>query len=203
MATVGDRYLLTLRAHSVINSQSVQNVFAYELDSGSGGAPALNDAFAIVVLPDIQAVLVGDTFIDDLYTVNLDDPADYDDKVISSSGLVSGDAMPSFVAWEFEYVRATRAVNNGRKAFGMVSESSVTIGEADAAIIGALTTLAVTLSAPVPTAGLTSTWLPRIFRRPGTYSSGVVAAPGQFFPISDVRYRKVSTQSTRKVGRGS
>jgi hypothetical protein len=203
MASVGDRYLVTVRAHSVINSQAIQNVFAYELMSGSGGANVLNDTFASQVLLPMSAVLSTDTFIDDLYTVNLDDPSDYDLKVISGAGSVSGDTMPSFVAWEFEYVRATRAVNNGRKALGMLSESSVTGGEAASGILTDLNNLATTFSADVVGTGLTPVWTPRIFRRPGTYSSGVVAAPGQFFPISDVRYRRVSTQSTRKVGRGS
>jgi hypothetical protein len=203
MATVGDRYLLTLRGHSNINTQSIQNVFAYELTLGAGGAANLNDAFDANVMPQIQGVTVGDTHFDDLYTVNLDDPTDFHTQVLSVTGLVSGDASASFLVWEFEYLRASRAVNNGRKAIGMVSESSVTGGEADPSILVDLSNLAVTFSSPLSDVGVTTTWTPRIFRRPGTYSSGVVAPPGEFFPIFDVLYRRVSTQSTRKSGRGS
>jgi len=203
MASVGDRYLATLRAHSNINTQSIQNVFAYELTDGAGGAVTFNATFEAQILPLIQAVIVGDTHFDEIYTVNLDDPADYELHVLDVSGLVAGDAMPSFVAWEFEYVRSTRAVNNGRKAFGMVSETSVTGGEADPLIADELDDLATALSAPLVGTGLTPTWEPKIFRRPGTYASGVQAPPGAFFPISTVRYRRVSTQSTRKVGRGA
>lgn len=203
MATVGDRYLVTLRAHSNINTQAVQNVFAYELMSGAGGASLLNDSFALNVLPGIQDVCVGDTHFDDLYTINLDDFGDFDTKTLGVTGLVAGDAMPSFVAWEFEYVRLSRAVNNGRKAIGLVSEASVTSGEADPGILTDLNSLATIFSAPVVAASLAAQWDPRIYRRPGTYASGVVAPPGQFFGIVDVRYRRVSTQNTRKTGRGS
>jgi hypothetical protein len=203
MATVGDKYLLTIRSHSIINSQSIQNVFAYQLDSGAGGAAALNDSFATLILLPLSALLNEETAIDDLYTINLDDPTDYDDKLIGGQGTVTGDPMPSFVGWAFEYVRATRAVSNGRKTFGLISETSVAAGEATAAAKTDLDLLAVAMSAPIVTAGLTSTWLPKIYRRPGTYSGGAVAAPGVFYPISDVRYVKVSSQNTRKVGRGS
>jgi len=203
MATVGDRYLLTLRAHSVDNSQSIQNVFAYELTVGPGGANTCAIAFATNIMPAIEAVISVQTFYDDCVVINLDDPTDYQTFVISGTGAVTGDSMPTFCAWEFEYIRTNRTVNNGRKSFGVLSEASQSNGEPLSGVVTNLATLANSLADELQEVSGPSRWEPKIFRRPGTYLSGTVAAPGQFFDVDDVVFRRLSTQNTRKTGRGS
>jgi len=203
MATVGDRYLLTLRAHSSDNSQSIQNVFAYELTVGPGGANALATGFIANTLPLIATVVSAQTFYDDAVVINLDDPTDYATVAISGPGSVGGDSMPTFCAWDFEYIRTSRIVNNGRKSIGMIGEASQVGGLPTSGTATDLAALADALGdTQLATAGL-SEWEPKIFRRPGTYASGVVAAPGQFFDVADVVFRRLSTQNTRKTGHGS
>jgi hypothetical protein len=202
MGVVGDRFLLTLRGESVTNAQAIQNVFAYELTAGAGSCVDLNTVWVTTVLISVQNITSTGFIINDISTVNLDDPSDFDIHSIGSAGIKVGDQMPSFVAFEFEYQRATRAVNNGRKAFGLVAESTVSNGGADAGIITDLNILAGQLESPIISLAPAATWTPRIFRRPGTYASGVTPPPGAMFPISGVQYRRVSTQNTRKTGRG-
>jgi hypothetical protein len=203
MATVGDRYLLTLRAHSLDNSQSIQNVFAYELTVGPGGAHTAAVAFATNIMPAIEAVISVQTFYDDVVVINLDDPTDYETFVISGTGALTGESMPTFCTWAFEYIRTDRTVNNGRKSFGLLAESSANSGRPTSGTETNLFTLADALAAELQEVSGPSRWEPKIFRRPGTYLSGTVAAPGQFFDVSDVVYRSLSTQNTRKTGRGS
>lgn len=203
MAAIGDHYIATLRGRSTINSQAIQNTFCYELESGVGGAAALGDILNTVIMPPLLDVLSNLVFFDDWYIINLETPTDFADVAINLPGNHAGDSMPSFVAWEFEYVRASRAVNNGRKAFGLISENDVANGGAVGGLVTPLNTLGNWLGSDLVDTGATMRFGPRIWRRPGTYASGVVAAPGAFFEIVNVLYRRVSSQNTRKTGRGA
>jgi len=200
---VGDHFQLTLRSTDSINHLDVQNVFAYEQTFSTQGANALVVGFVDNVLPYIAAILSNATVFVDIVCINLDDLSDYVTQTLGGDGDVGGDAMPPFVAFEFEYVRTTRAVNNGRKSFGLVPESSVANGVAVAGVVTALETLEGALLGPLTETISGAIYKPMIWRRPGTYSSGTVSAPGAFFDVADVNYRAISTQNTRKIGRGS
>lgn len=203
MGVVGDHYSLVLRGHSSGSGVAIQNQFIYELTDGTGTAMAFGDYWEANVLPSILGILSSATVVDDLYVVNLDDPSDFHVTVSGATGVVGDEAMPPFVAFEFEYVRTTRAINNGRKSFGLVAEGSVTGGVISGATATAAAALADLLGSNLTDVVGPKTWAPRLWRRPGTYASGVVSAPGLFYPVQEVNYRRVSTQNTRKIGRGA
>jgi len=143
------------------------------------------------------------TFYDDCVVINLDDTTDYQTFAISGTGAITGESMPTFCAWAFEYIRTDRTVNNGRKSFSLIGENSQEGGDPTSGTLTNLNTLADALADELQEVSGPSRWEPKIFRRPGTYLSGTVAAPGQFFDVDDVVFRRLSTQNTRKTGRGS
>lgn len=202
MPAIGNHYIATLRGHDSIHGQALQNAFCYQAVSGSPTAALLGDILNAVLLPLLTTITSVNTIYDDIYIVNLEDPADFATEIIGTDGDVTGDAMPPFVSFTYEYIRASRAVNNGRKAFGLVPESSVANGNIVGGVSAAVEAVADYLAEDTSDLGSTATFSPRIWRRPGTYASGVVAAPGAFYSIADVRFVGISTQNTRKIGRG-
>jgi len=198
----GDRFLVTLTA-GASSLGDIQNVFAYEQVAGTGNAHTLADAFLDDVVSALVAIISVQTLFTEIYVVNLDLDSDFWTKSISNSGVITGDALPPFVSATFEYVRTTRAVQNGRKAFGTIPESSQIGGVAVPDYVTACNTLGDILEDGIQDITTGSDWSPRIWRRPGTYASGVILAPGLFYPVADIVFRGISSQNTRKIGRGS
>jgi len=203
MGVIGNHYVITMRSHAVTNDQSIQNVFCYEVIDGTPTAEFLGDYFKANVLPTIQAILSNGTIIDDFYVVNLEVPSDFATVTSGDDGDIGGDSMPTFVAFEFEYVRTDRTINNGRKAFALVPEDSVVGGVVTPTVRALCNTLADQLAADLVDVGIGASYRPKIWRRPGVYAAGAVAAPGSFFPVADVKFNRISSQNTRKTGRGS
>lgn len=203
MAT-GDRYQINLiQRWGDATGQILENVFAYEQTNGTGGAFELIDAFSENIVTAIN-VIQHNIVVNSLCTVvNLDDPADFEQEVLDGSGAVSdGDVLPPYASWTYRYLRSTRAVRDGRKAFAGIAEGWQVAGNANAGVLSTLNSLSLILENTLTEAVSGSTWEPRIWRRPGTYSSGVVSAPGLFYAIDGVQYSAISTQSSRKYNRG-
>lgn len=200
---IGDHYVLTLKGQWQSPATQISNVFAYKQISATGNNERLFEAFVSDVLPAILDVLSEATIFTAIDVVNMETLADFGTYGLTAQeGVDTGDSMPPFVTWEFEYLRTTRAINNGRKAIGIMAESRVLNGEATADIQPFLEALAVAFETNLTNSIDTSIYSPQLWRRPGTYSSGAVAAPGVFWDIAGVEYRRVSTQNTRKFGRG-
>ena len=202
MAT-GDHYLVTVLGHAVSSLTSIQNAFVYEQTAGIGAASHLNGAWVLHQLTEFLAVCSSQYSLDGLQTINLDDLDDYNNAVVDFPGAVSGEYLPIYNAWAFRYYRTTRAIQDGRKAIGIIGEGDQENGVPLALTLGRLTTLANKFLADFDDIPTGSTYTPRLWRRPGTYSSGVVSAPGLFYPVGDVTFERISTQNTRKIGRGS
>jgi len=199
----GDHYLVTLRAHALTSGSANQNAFVYLQQEGTGDAARLNVAFIADIVPSIIALCADQYICDDVLTINLDNPDDFDTEVIGLAGTVTGQHLPIYNAWAFEYTRTTRAIQNGRKAIGIIAEPDSENGIATSDALARLTTLENALAGEIDDAVTTSSWRPQLWRRPGTYVSGVVSAPGLFYEVDDVRYVRISTQNTRKIGRGA
>lgn len=199
---VGNHYLLTLRGVAVTSGTAIQNAFVYEQIDGIGSSVDLNNAFAVNITPLILAVLSVQYMLNSYYTINLDDPDDFSKTASGEEGVYTGEYMPIFNSWTFEYIRTTRAIQNGRKAFSVIAESGQQNGVATATLLTDLNILATNLQADIDDIATSSVFRPKLWRRPGTYASGVVSAPGLFYPVSDVVYKGLSTQNSRKLGRG-
>jgi hypothetical protein len=194
---LGDKYVITLNStYTPDPANGFANVFAYEGSAGAPNAADLWSTFSTGVVTAIVDVLSTLMVTDLLSVINLDDPSDFFASISGLGGTRTGQVLPKFNAWEYEYVRATRAVHNGRKSFGVICEADVTNGEMDFASVGTEIDALETALVDVLNGGSGNQYTPKIWRRAGTYVSGTF--PDTFYPISGVLYRRVSTQNTRK-----
>jgi len=199
---LNDHYLLTMRGERTFDALAIQNAFCYEMTAGIGTASELAAAFAEDIVSPILDRLHSAYRLIDLYIVNLDDLDDFGTFPIDEPGVQGGEYLPVYNAWGFEYIRTTRAIRNGSKRFSIVAEAAQTNGAATIEEQAALEALAVTLGNTISAVTTSPIFTPRLWKRPGTYDTGIVTAPGAFYPISVVRYVGMTTQNSRKPGRG-
>jgi len=195
---VGDKYVATLESHWGADFDNpFDNVFAYEGGSGSCIATDLADAIATSMVSVLLPITASAITYDRVIVINLDDLSDFATAVVGDVGAVTGQVLPKFNAWAFEYFRGTREVANGRKSFPGVSESQSDNGlPADATVVGLLDDVADFLGADLAGVAPATTYIPRIWRRAGVYASGTF--PDTFYPIAAVGFKRISTQNTRK-----
>ena len=113
------------------------------------------------------------------------------------NGQVSGDALPSFAAWAFRLNRESRVVRNGSKRVGGVPESYQVNGLATSAAITAMGPYITGLTAILSFDSI-PVWQPVILRVPPDGS-----LPTVWSAIADVGFGTVTSQNSRKIGRGA
>lgn len=202
MAAVGDKYVITMKGVNTLldpaGANPFYNVFAYEATGGTPSAADLRLAFDTVLQVPIGNILSAATELVLYETTNLDDPVDFEIYPFSAVGQISGDYLPPFAGWEFQYVRAVRGVHHGRKTFSIVAETSQVNGAPTSGQLTLLTTLEALLGSVL--SGPNGNYTPRIWRRAGTYKVGGVPTvfPDTFYPIAGVIFNRLSTQNSRK-----
>jgi len=183
--------------------QDVLNVYYYKQVLGSGGTAAdLKAAYQGYMYPVLQAVQsVGLAHVA-IAVRNLDDPTDFVIELVFPQvlGTVTGDSMPPFVAWAFRMNRTQLNVRNGWKRIGGVPEAGQNGGIPIAGYTPLLDDVAVTMGANLVSAGVT--FEPRIMRKTVTPGPPKITTYTDF-PMGTVQFTSISTQNTRKFGRGS
>lgn len=190
---VGDIYRVKLR--SSFFAQQILNVFYYQVSSGSNIAEDLALAFSDVA-GDISGCQASALSYNDITVENLDNLADFNLTPFTSAGAISGEYLSPFVAWGFRYNRATRAVRNGSKRITGVPESLVQNGAATNAALDILEPIAVSMGNDL-TGASGAVYRPVIFHKDPEAPAGGVG-----FVVQDVVYVRLTTQNTRKIGRG-
>lgn len=182
------------------NSLGVVHLNRYYYRQISAGTVGLDDvvnAWLAQVGAELQTVLSGNTAMVEIEAINLNDLADfYTTDVIGWTGAIAGDTMPPFTTWYYKYERASREFRPGRKSFGLLAEGSVVDGVAIGSILPDLNTLATALEDNLTTPVAGGTLSPVLARE--AIGVGVLAWTG----VTGVSYQAVSTQNTRKFGRG-
>ena len=176
-----------------------QNRYYYrQIDQDISTPNDIANAWLLVVGIPLQDVLNDLTELKEIDVINLDDPSDFGTTVVLAwSGNIIGDAMPPFVAWRFKLLREDRTFRPGRKAYGLVSEGSVQDGVAIAGILPTLNLVATGLESTLVTPVGASSLIPVMAREiPGGGTSAWTGVTGAL-------YVEVSSQNTRKFGRGS
>lgn len=191
------RFRLVLNYYMQSNPLNpMMNVFYYESTAGGSSASALGGAFDTVVLPDIANIQSNTVIYDGITVQDLDDPANFavlNPTTNQGTGGGGVDVLPPFMAWSFQYFRATTASRHGWKRFAGLEEGMITGSLPTAAMLTLIQTLEVTLRSHLP--AFPVGWDPRIGRRPpvgGTIDQTIL------FPVADVQYRNITTQNTRK-----
>jgi len=137
--------------------------------------------------------------------INLDNPDDFLLSPNSFAGTVSGDGMPPYVTFAFRLNRASRAVRNGQKRIGGISESSVGDGLVNPGLATNIAAIEVALGAIITDTISGASFQPRIVHLATEAGPGgdPPATPRADYTISSVEFTSVSTQNTRKFGRGA
>jgi len=199
MPAAGDHYILTMKTvASSFPGFPAFNVFAYEQITSTGGAADIAEAFVDTIPVLIAAVLSNLCAIVELNTYCIEDDAEFDLTTFAESGDISGDVLPPFTGWTFQYNRATRAAHNGRKNFGLVPESAWASNAPASGVLPNLTAIGTALGDDL--VGASGNYRPRIWRRAGTYKEDGVPTvfPDTFYPVSAVVFKTVGSQNSRK-----
>lgn len=196
---VDDKYLL--KDKQTFRAQQVINTYYFVQTAGAGTADALVAAFKADMLPELIAVQ--STFLthESIEVINLDDPTDFYEEALSASnvGTVSGEMAPVFVAWGYRLLRASRLSRNGYKRIAGVGEADLGDGDAASAALTRLNALATVMGGTITDTVTSSTWKPVIMSRSGV-APNIVYTPND---VSGAEYISVTSQNSRKYGRGS
>ena len=172
------------------------NVFGYRSNLPVTGDETddVSTAFRAQIVPELIKVLSNQMVARRVEVYNVTNGVDYNDFVYTTTvqGLRTGDALPNFSAWGFQYNRVTIGKRNGFKRLGAVSETDTAGNVASGAMLTILNALGVILSGTMKV-GIIDTWFPEILERKPT---GVY--PWTSHPILSCTYKRITTQNSRK-----
>lgn len=198
---MAENQIYRLTDRQTLHGQECLNVYHYKAGAGDSSSLDLIAAFINDVFPaidDIQNIDLAHVRLD---CVNLDTGLDYLEYVHGTPwmGVVTGEAMPSFVAWGFRLTRADRQSRHGYKRIPGVSEGDINDGVATAPAAANLIGFAAVLAGTIQASGGNCEYTPVILKTTGTPADPVYTD----YPIAGVQYVRVTSQVTRRVGRGS
>lgn len=194
-----------LRVFGRLLGQECLNVFHYRQTSATAvdnSSEDLIDAYREVVRDPILTIQASQYTLERYEAANISvvGPDFYalSEPAPLAGGRV-GDVISSFQAWGFRYNRATRLSRNGWKRIAGVIEADSTNGVLNPAINALINAAAAAMAIDITGTLYNVSFEPVIYRAVPT-STGQL--PGAF-PINGVNYVRITTQNTRKVGRGS
>jgi hypothetical protein len=178
------------------------NVYYYKQTAGVGGAEELVNAFLPVItdyICYIQSEIVGHTR---LGAYNTDSELDWFETIpVGAAGQRGGDALPPFVCYAFRLNRASTGSRHGQKRYVGVCEPDQVNGITTGTIQTALGALASKLEDTNQDLD-GNAWELQIVRKipPVPPSTTWLYAE---FPIASVQFVSISSQNSRKYGRGA
>lgn len=201
MASVGD--LIRITACSNLFSQQVCNVFYYVVAIWTGTIDIddvlekWNEDIAIPIGPNLSSQLTPGT----LKWENVDNPAETVTITGGFAGSAAGDAMPSFVAVSIRLYGETALTRSGWKRLPGIGEGNVANGELGTLVVAEFDDWAATsLVAPFVSDTPGDFALEPVIVGRNPDGSLNLAAVNPI--VSAQTQNRVSTQNTRKVGRG-
>jgi len=170
-------------------------------DTGSvpGSAVDLANNFVSDVLPEILAIQNHGVTGVRVDTFGIQGAVDFASvATIDTVGAVSGDGLPTYAAWAFRLNRTDRRMRNGYKRFVGVSESSQVNGVRAAGFDVTLDALAADLFSGISGSdgAVYSICLQQVRK------NHLPVIPNNYWECGGVEYVNISTQNTRKIGRG-
>lgn len=202
-----------VKLYGSIGGQQTLNVFWYLQQSGSDGADLLAAAFFTDLLPLIRAIASSAWSTQRTYVSNWNEPVDFlDDTYAPLVGTRPSIYDTPQSAMAFYQPRKRTDMRQGRKRFSGVAGADVNNGQlAAAALLTALADLATGLSDPLTTSDPANSWQQVIVRRVnvGTPTNPVYVVPpditsDDYYTADAWQFKTaVTTQNTRKFGRGS
>lgn len=188
--------------------QVVQNVYeyyAYEV-TGTVTLEEIGEEWKTTILPPILGVQSDDILHDVLYMKNLSNGVDIWDETTNVSGaIVSTDQSPSFTAVGIQLLRSTALTRHGGKRIGGISDANI---QGNSLIGTALTNMPAMLAAMaaelnvVGASGSANLYPVIVGRFPqGSLNAGEMDL-SKLNPIQGAQFKRITTQNSRKAGRG-
>lgn len=188
----GDIFKLTL--HSTLGTEEAANVFHYRQTIGVLGGEQLASSWIDEVYDEIKALVSVVTVFRSVEWLNYNDLADFgiDTSIAAQTGARSGEALPSYNAWAFQYNRETRSTRNGAKRFSAIAESDQAYGAPAAVATDVINNCAASLGQLINFGG-TEFWEPVIVRLNAAGDTPIVVNG-----VKNVTFKRITTQSSRK-----
>lgn len=188
-------------------SQQWMNVFHYKVITPQTVYDPITvmDAFASDVMGNILQVCVSLWSFTTIDFKNLTNALDIASNGYTVAGGVSGDGLPAFAAWAFRLNRASALTRHGHKRFTGVPESMQTNGSASGTAPSILASIASILASDLVEDSQNDknfTLRPVIVGRTLNQSGDYELDLSKINTILSAQYVNLSTQNTRKAGRG-
>lgn len=190
-----DTYRVVL--HGLLDGQQISNVFHYHRSSVVGSAVGLANTFLTDVVPTIRNVVSSAVLYTNIVATNIEDPDDTADIIANLVGNRTSDFVSTFASWGMRMYPSVASIQTGSKRFAGVCEADVDEGVATTLQALRLALLAVKLAQPI--AEFLTVYTPAI------YSDRVVLGIPfrRVATVSSVAYNWMTTQNSRKAGRGA
>jgi hypothetical protein len=194
-------------------NQLVENIYFYRVDEvptppeGVGLYEYIASRFSVIVATPAARLQHNALFHKIIRVDNLSNGIDFFELAVSLQGQVAGEGASSFEALNFVLRRSTKATRNGSKRLGGLSEASTNANS----FVGSASDLAVfeaALASPLLTSDATPDPFatPVIVGRQKTINDEgkevYVLDLAKLNPIQSAGYTAVSTQRSRKLGKG-
>lgn len=204
---VGDILQIT-DVQSYLNQQML-NVYFYRVVSADVDATLEDVAqqFELLVATEVAQVQTVDVSHPQIIVRNLTDGIDIWEEPATIVGVApAAGNLASFYALGFRLVRTNASTRHGAKRIGGVSEESVTGNSVNAGAMTAVNDVAAAMAGHVDRTGTTEDFdlEPVIVGRfpTGAPNAGELDL-ATINPVSAVQFIRVTTQTTRRAGRGS
>jgi len=150
-----------------------------------------------------------------MYIFNISDPVDFYDHAFTATigSRVAGEAYPPFGCFSLRFVRRRADMRHGYKRFGGLSESDVAGGYLQSGLVTAINTLKGKIVDPWVNPSLEEVCnfcivkrIPYVVEGSGKTAYRMPESAGEYisyFPTQAVLLGVVTTQNSRKFGRGA
>lgn len=205
--TIGDDSILRVTLKGTVQLQEMVNVFHYFAQISTGAVEDTLAQFATAFQSDVVVPIAGIINNQSQFTYVKIEGVEGNNETYETAfapivGTRTGEAMPPFVAWEYQLLRATSATRHGWKRFGGIAEPDHSNGVPNPTFQATLDALAATLYAGFDTGTVpfTKLYSPIL----ASYIvNGMPRVTPVFNSVNNIIYKRVTSQNTRKFGRGS
>lgn len=181
---LSDCYML--RDFQTYENETILNVYFFQDLLLASIAQNVVEAFELGFLPKVQAIQTSNLVHVKLDAVNMADPSNFYEKVISAAGTTTSDPLPAFNAINYSLRLNSRALRPGSKRYcGIAEEYTVKNRVTNAGYIALLEALRVQQS-DILLSGVLETFQPIVVKRvPYTVGSGDDAHTAYRLPEND------------------
>jgi hypothetical protein len=184
--------------------QQVINKYWYRQTTSAGDAQGLTQAWIEDIYPLVKAIQTVDVVHLTVAAYAYDNLTDFfNASLLSETGALTGDPGRPYEAYAFRLTRTTRETRHGQKRYAGVSDDLVTQGVPIAAQITRLAALQAVLDDTITAGASLGSYEPvivRIDRNTASPTYGQILAVNL---VSGSNFVRVSTQNSRKIGRGA